>query len=66
MAHRPPRWQMSQQAVARAIARHIRHRRRRTVLTGMGKLNATLSRFLPRLVDRIVLLSQQLRPELYE
>ncbi len=66
MAHRPPRWQMSQQDVARAIARHIRRRRSRTVLTFMGKLNVTLSRFFPDLVDWLVLLSKRLRPELYE
>ncbi|WP_375447692.1 SDR family oxidoreductase [uncultured Fibrella sp.] len=66
LAHRPPRWQMSQQQVAQAIARHILRRRTNTVLTGMGKLNATLSRFFPGLVDRIVLLSMKLRPELYE
>ena len=66
MAHRPPRWQMSQKEVAQAIARHIYRRRAKTVLTGMGKLNAALSRFFPGLVDRIVLLSMKLRPELYE
>jgi len=66
LAHRPPRWQMTQQEVAQAIARHIYRRRANTVLTGMGKLNATLSRFFPRLVDQIVLLSMKLRPELYE
>ncbi len=66
MAHRPPRWQMSQQEVAQAITRHIHRRRAKTVLTGMGKLNATLSRFFPGLVDKIVLLSMKLRPELYE
>ncbi len=66
MAHRPSRWQMSQQEVAQAIARHIQRRRAKTILSGMGKLNATLSRFFPRLVDRIVLISMKLRPELYE
>ncbi|WP_229379741.1 SDR family oxidoreductase [Fibrella forsythiae] len=66
LAHRPPRWQMTQQQVAQAITRHIRRRRANTVLTGMGKLNATLSRFFPGLVDWIVLLSMKLRPELYE
>lgn len=66
LARRPPRWQMSQQQVAQAIARHILRRRANTVLTGMGKLNATLSRFFPSLVDWIVLLSMKLRPELYE
>lgn len=66
MAHRPSRWQMSQQEVARAVARHILRRRAKTILSGMGKLNATLSRFFPRLVDRIVLISMKLRPELYE
>ncbi|MEZ0541739.1 SDR family oxidoreductase [Fibrella arboris] len=65
LAHRPPRWQMSQAAVAKAIARHIHRRRSNTVLTGMGKLNATLSRFFPGLVDWIVLKSMKLRPELY-
>ncbi|MEZ0486640.1 SDR family NAD(P)-dependent oxidoreductase [Fibrella aquatica] len=66
LAHRPPRWQMSQQEVAKAIVRHIHRRRAKTVLTGMGKLNSALSRFFPGLVDRIVLLSMKLRPELYE
>jgi NAD(P)-dependent dehydrogenase (short-subunit alcohol dehydrogenase family) len=66
MAHRPSRWQMSQQEVARAITRHIHRRRANTVLSGMGKLNAMLSRFFPRLVDKIVLTSMKLRPELYE
>ena len=66
LAHRPPRWQMSQQEVAKAITRHIHRRRAKTVLTGMGRLNATLTRFFPALVDRIVLFSMKLRPELYE
>ena len=66
LAHRPTRWQMSQQEVAKAITRHIHRRRAKTVLTGMGRLNAILTLFFPALVDRIVLFSMKLRPELYE
>jgi hypothetical protein len=38
IVHRPPRWQKTQAEVAAIILRHIRRRRRRTVISALGRL----------------------------
>lgn len=49
IAHRPPRWQKSQ-AVAHLILRHIR-RRRRTVISALGRIIVLVHTYWPRLGD---------------
>ena len=54
IAHRPPRWQKSQAAVAGIILGHIRRRRQRTVISALGHLIVLVHTYLPRLGDWIV------------
>ena len=66
IAHRPPRWQKTQAEVAAIIVRHIRRRRRRTVISVLGKLIVLLHTFFPRLGDWIVLTTTRRLRHFYE
>lgn len=66
IAHRPPRWQKSQAQVAAIILRHIRRRRRRTVISALGRLILVVHALLPRLGDWVVLTSQRRLRNFYE
>ena len=66
LAPRPPRWQKSQAEVARRILRHIRKRRRRTILSALGHLIAVVHAYFPRLGDWVVLATMRRRREMYE
>lgn len=66
IAHRPPRWQKTQAEVARIIVRHVRRRRRRTVISALGWLIVLVHTHLPRLGDWVVLTSQRRLRNLYE
>lgn len=54
IAYRNPRWQMSQSEVARAILKHIRKRRTKTVLTPMGLLINFMTCYFPKTGDRVI------------
>jgi NAD(P)-dependent dehydrogenase (short-subunit alcohol dehydrogenase family) len=66
IAHRPPRWQKTQAGVAAIILRHIRRRRKRTVISVLGKLIVLLHTFFPRLGDWIVLTTTRRLRHFYE
>ena len=66
IAHRPPRWQKSQAEVAAIIVRHIRKRRRRTVLSLLGRIIVLVHSTLPRLGDWIVLRTLKKMRKFYE
>ncbi|OGX88707.1 SDR family oxidoreductase [Hymenobacter glacialis] len=66
IAHRPPRWQKSQAEVAAIIVRHVRQRRRRTVISALGRLILVVHSLLPRVGDWVVLLSQRRLRNFYE
>lgn len=66
IAHRPPRWQKSQVQVAAIILRHVRRRRRRTVISALGRLILVVHSLLPRLGDWVVLTSQRRLRNFYE
>ncbi|AQG80994.1 SDR family oxidoreductase [Spirosoma montaniterrae] len=66
IAHRPPRLQKTQAQVADIILKHVRQRRRRTIVSGLGKLNAFLNTIAPRLADWIVLTTLRRWRNLYE
>ncbi|WP_223649835.1 SDR family oxidoreductase [Hymenobacter psoromatis] len=66
IAHRPLRWQKSQAQVAAIILRHVRRRRRRTVISALGRLILVVHALLPRLGDWVVLTSQRRLRRLYE
>ena len=66
IAHRPPRWQKSQAQVAAIIVGHVRQRRRRTVISALGRLILVVHSLLPRLGDWVVLLSQRRLRNFYE
>jgi len=66
IAHRPPRWQKTQVQVAHIIRRHIRRRRRRTVISALGRLIVLLHTCLPRLGDWIVLTTTRRLRHFYE
>ncbi|TPG72083.1 SDR family oxidoreductase [Hymenobacter nivis] len=66
IAHRSPRWQKSQAEVGAIILRHVRRRRRRTVISGLGKLILVVHTLLPRLGDWVVLTSQRRLRNFYE
>ncbi|TGE25247.1 SDR family oxidoreductase [Hymenobacter aquaticus] len=66
IAHRPPRWQKSQAEVAAIILRHIRRRRRRTVISALGRLIVLVHTWLPRLGDWIVLRTLRRMRHFYE
>ncbi|GAA4406944.1 SDR family oxidoreductase [Nibrella viscosa] len=54
IAYRPLRWQKSQTEVALAILKHIKNRKKQTILSALGHLNAWMNRFLPNLADYIL------------
>jgi NAD(P)-dependent dehydrogenase (short-subunit alcohol dehydrogenase family) len=66
IAHRPPRWQKSQAQVAAIILRHVHRRRRRTVISALGRLILVVHSLLPRLGDWVVLMSQRQLRNFYE
>ena len=66
IAHRPPRWQKSQAEVAAIIVRHIRRRRRRTVISFLGRIIVLVHSTLPRLGDWIVLRTLKKMRKFYE
>ena len=66
IAHRPPRWQKSQAQVAAIILRHVHRRRRRTVISALGRLILVVHSLLPRLGDWVVLTSQRQLRNFYE
>ena len=66
IAHRPPRWQKSQAEVAAIIVRHIQKRRRRTVISALGRLIVLIHNTLPKLGDWIVLTTMQRMRKFYE
>lgn len=66
IAHRPPRWQKSQAQVAAIIVGHVRQRRRRTVISALGRLILVVHSLLPRLGDWVVLISQRRLRNFYE
>jgi len=66
IAHRPPRWQKSQAGVAAVILRHVRRRRRRTIISALGRLILVVHTLLPRLGDWVVLTTQRRLRNFYE
>ncbi|GAA3963935.1 SDR family oxidoreductase [Hymenobacter antarcticus] len=66
IAHRPARWQKTQAEVAAIILRHIRRRRRRTVISALGRLIVVMHTFFPRLGDWIVLTTTRRLRHFYE
>ncbi|OGX83940.1 hypothetical protein BEN47_17070 [Hymenobacter lapidarius] len=66
IAHRPPRWQKSQAEVGAIIVRHVRQRRRRTVISALGRLILVVHSLLPRVGDWVVLLTQRRLRKFYE
>ncbi|AMJ64823.1 hypothetical protein AXW84_04800 [Hymenobacter sp. PAMC 26628] len=66
IAHRPPRWQKTQAEVAAIILRHVRRRRRRTVISALGRLILVVHTLLPRLGDWVVRTSQRRLRNFYE
>ena len=66
IAYRNPRWQMTQPEVARAILKHIRKRRVKTVLTTTGFLISFMTRYFPKTGDRIILWSMKNWKRFYE
>lgn len=66
IAHRPPRWQKSQAEVAAIIVRHIRKRKRRTVISFLGRIIVLIHNTLPRLGDWVVLRTLKKMRNFYE
>jgi len=66
IAHRPPRWQKSQAGVAAVILRHVRRRRRRTIISALGRLILVVHTLLPRLGAWVVLTTQRRLRNFYE
>ncbi|GAB3875090.1 hypothetical protein GCM10028824_29560 [Hymenobacter segetis] len=66
IAHRPPRWQKSQAAVAAIIVRHVRKRRQRTVISALGRIIVLVHTYLPRLGDWVVLSTIRRMRHFYE
>ncbi len=66
LAYRPPRWQKPQLEVARIILRHIRRRRKRTVISVLGKVILGIHTLFPRLGDWIVLTTIRRQRRFYE
>ena len=66
IAHRPPRWQKSQAEVAAIIVRHIRQRKRRTVISALGRIIVLIHSTLPKLGDWIVLTTMKRMRKFYE
>lgn len=57
IAHRPRHLQKTQVEVAAIILRHVRHRRRRTIISTLGWIIALLHTGLPRFADWLVRLT---------
>ncbi len=66
IAYRSPRWQKTQAEVAASILRHVRRRRRRTVVSALGHLVLVVHTLLPRLGDWVVRASQRRLRNFYE
>ena len=66
IAYRNPRWQMAQTEVARAILKHVRKRRLKTVLTPTGFLISFMTRYFPKMGDRIILWTMKNWKRFYE
>jgi NAD(P)-dependent dehydrogenase (short-subunit alcohol dehydrogenase family) len=66
VAFRPTRWQHTQAQVAERILRHIRRRRKRTVVSALGWLILLVHSAWPRLGDYIVLTSLRRMRRFYE
>lgn len=66
IAWRPPSLQKTQEEVASAIVRHIRQRRKTTILSGLGRLNSFVNRLSPALADWILLKTYDRLRNLYE
>jgi NAD(P)-dependent dehydrogenase (short-subunit alcohol dehydrogenase family) len=66
IAYRSPRWQKSQAQVAAIIYQHIRRRRKRTIISGLGRLIVLVHTLLPRLGDWVVLASLRRLRRFYE
>ncbi len=66
VAERPAWLQQTQEQVAKAVLYNIRRRRFKTTLSFVGKLNAFAVKFFPRLVMRVVIMSQYRMRKMYE
>ncbi|WP_236668583.1 SDR family oxidoreductase [Hymenobacter rubidus] len=66
IAHRPPRWQKSQAEVAAVIVHHIQKRKRRTVISFLGRIIVLVHNTLPRLGDWVVLTTIRRMRRFYE
>lgn len=66
IAHRPPRWQKTQDQVARIILNHVRRRRQRTVISALGRIIVLFHTYMPRLGDWIILTSIRRMRNFYE
>jgi NAD(P)-dependent dehydrogenase (short-subunit alcohol dehydrogenase family) len=66
IAYRNPRFQMSQTEVARAILKHVRKRREKTVLTPTGLLIDFMTRYFPKTGDRFIRWSMKNWKRFYE
>ncbi|MDQ2770672.1 MAG: SDR family oxidoreductase [Bacteroidota bacterium] len=66
IAHRPPRWQKSQAEVAAIIVRHIQKRKRRTVISLLGRIIVLVHSTLPKLGDWVVLRTLKKLRKFYE
>ena len=66
IAYRPVRWQKPQTEVAAIILRHIRRRRKRTVVSALGRLISVVHKYLPRLGDWVVLTTTRRLSKFYE
>lgn len=66
IAYRPQSWQKPQTEVAAIILKHIRRRRKRTVVSALGQLIAVVHKYLPRLGDWVVLTTTRRLAKFYE
>lgn len=66
IAHRNPRWQKSQAQVAAIILKHIRRRKKRTVISALGRLIAVVHTHFPRIGDWVVLTTIRRMRHFYE
>ena len=66
IAHRPPRWQKSQAEVAAIIVHHTQQRKRRTVISFLGRIIVLIHNTLPKLGDWIVLRTLKRMRNFYE
>lgn len=66
VAARPAYIQQTQQQVAQAVLRTIRKRKFKVILSAIGKVNAFMARFFPRIVLRILMASQKRLHKMYQ